>query len=150
MANVFFFANTSLNFLPPCRQNFICHAFLLLSALLSSISAPATSSFCSFLLPLASVHSGFAASYLPPVKAVPKLLKSLLPGGKEDRDQTAVHQQVHSFSQRTFSGFKLLFCLLSYQGFKSLYASLQPECKYPLYSSEAISVSPVAMETEFM
>ncbi|XP_039638629.1 LOW QUALITY PROTEIN: kinesin-like protein KIF13B [Perca fluviatilis] len=41
-----------------------------------------------------TVHSGFAASYLPPVKAVPKLLKSLLPGGKEDaRDQTAVHQQ---------------------------------------------------------
>ncbi|XP_044026286.1 kinesin-like protein KIF13B isoform X2 [Siniperca chuatsi] len=30
------------------------------------------------------------------VKAVPKLLKSLLPGGKEDsRDQTAVHQQVY-------------------------------------------------------
>ncbi|XP_030576763.1 kinesin-like protein KIF13B isoform X2 [Archocentrus centrarchus] len=27
------------------------------------------------------------------VKAVPRLLKSLLPGGKEDRDQTAVHQQ---------------------------------------------------------
>ncbi|GLD59554.1 kinesin-like protein KIF13B, partial [Lates japonicus] len=41
-----------------------------------------------------TVHSGFAASYLPPVKAVPKLLKSLLPGGKEDsREQTAVHQQ---------------------------------------------------------
>ncbi|XP_019123279.2 kinesin-like protein KIF13B isoform X3 [Larimichthys crocea] len=41
-----------------------------------------------------TAHSGFAASYLPPVKAVPKLLKSLLPGGKEDsRDQTAVHQQ---------------------------------------------------------
>ncbi|XP_050927951.1 LOW QUALITY PROTEIN: kinesin-like protein KIF13B [Lates calcarifer] len=41
-----------------------------------------------------AVHSGFAASYLPPVKAVPKLLKSLLPGGKEDsREQTAVHQQ---------------------------------------------------------
>ncbi|XP_042246960.1 kinesin-like protein KIF13B isoform X4 [Thunnus maccoyii] len=44
-----------------------------------------------------TVHSGFAASYLSTVKAVPKLLKSLLPGGKEDsRDQTAVHQQVHS------------------------------------------------------
>eukprot|EP00064_Thunnus_orientalis_P016859 superscaffoldBa00003432_g16931 len=41
-----------------------------------------------------TVHSGFAASYLSTVKAVPKLLKSLLPGGKEDsRDQTAVHQQ---------------------------------------------------------
>ncbi|XP_036942689.1 kinesin-like protein KIF13B isoform X5 [Acanthopagrus latus] len=41
-----------------------------------------------------TVHSGFAASYLPPVKAVPQLLKSLLPGGKEDsKDQTAVHQQ---------------------------------------------------------
>ncbi|XP_069559176.1 kinesin-like protein KIF13B isoform X2 [Brachyistius frenatus] len=41
-----------------------------------------------------AVHSGFAASYLPPVKAVPKLLKSLLPGGKEDNgEQTAVHQQ---------------------------------------------------------
>ncbi|KAI3364074.1 hypothetical protein L3Q82_010899, partial [Scortum barcoo] len=41
-----------------------------------------------------TVHSGFAASYLPPVKAVPKLLKSLLPGGKEDSgDQAAVHQQ---------------------------------------------------------
>ncbi|XP_045916377.1 kinesin-like protein KIF13B isoform X3 [Micropterus dolomieu] len=41
-----------------------------------------------------TAHSGFAASYLPPVKAVPKLLKSLLPGGKEDSgDQTAVHQQ---------------------------------------------------------
>ncbi|XP_056261304.1 kinesin-like protein KIF13B isoform X1 [Seriola aureovittata] len=39
-------------------------------------------------------ETGFAASYLPPVKAVPKLLKSLLPGGKEDgREQTAVHQQ---------------------------------------------------------
>ncbi|XP_047243681.1 kinesin-like protein KIF13B isoform X4 [Girardinichthys multiradiatus] len=38
-------------------------------------------------------HSGFAASYLSPVKAVPKLLKSLLPGGKEDREQPAVHQQ---------------------------------------------------------
>ncbi|CAI5683074.1 unnamed protein product [Oreochromis niloticus] len=29
------------------------------------------------------------------VKAVPRLLKSLLPGGKEGRDQTAVHQQVY-------------------------------------------------------
>ncbi|KAM4528797.1 kinesin-like protein KIF13B isoform 2-T2 [Fundulus diaphanus] len=38
-------------------------------------------------------HSGFAASYLSPVKAVPKLLKSMLPGGKEDREQAAVHQQ---------------------------------------------------------
>ncbi|KAM6915006.1 kinesin-like protein KIF13B [Xenentodon cancila] len=38
--------------------------------------------------------SGFAASYLPPVAAVPKLLKSLLPGGKDDgREQAAVHQQ---------------------------------------------------------
>ncbi|XP_062415468.1 kinesin-like protein KIF13B isoform X2 [Pungitius pungitius] len=37
-----------------------------------------------------AVRSGFAASYLPPVKAMPKLLKSLLPGG----DETAVHQQV--------------------------------------------------------
>uniref|UniRef100_A0A8C3AL34 Kinesin family member 13B n=1 Tax=Cyclopterus lumpus TaxID=8103 RepID=A0A8C3AL34_CYCLU len=47
------------------------------------------------------LHSGLAVSYLPPVKAVPKLLKSLLPGGREDgREQTAVrHQQVHSFSQ---------------------------------------------------
>ncbi|KAM3603413.1 uncharacterized protein V6R79_021811 [Siganus canaliculatus] len=41
-----------------------------------------------------TVHSGFAASYLPPVKAVPKLLKSLLPGGREDSgEQTAAHQQ---------------------------------------------------------
>nr|XP_043904776.1 kinesin-like protein KIF13B isoform X1 [Solea senegalensis] len=41
------------------------------------------------------VHSGFATSYLSPVKAVPKLLKSLLPGGKEDsRAQTAVPQQI--------------------------------------------------------
>ncbi|AWP19679.1 putative kinesin-like protein KIF13B-like [Scophthalmus maximus] len=41
-----------------------------------------------------TVHSGFAASYLPPAKAVPNLLKSLLPGGKEDsRAQTLVHQQ---------------------------------------------------------
>ncbi|XP_070705026.1 kinesin-like protein KIF13B [Pempheris klunzingeri] len=41
-----------------------------------------------------TAHSGFATSYLPPVKAVPKLLKSLLPGGREDsQDQTAVHQQ---------------------------------------------------------
>ncbi|XP_035861399.1 kinesin-like protein KIF13B isoform X1 [Sander lucioperca] len=41
-----------------------------------------------------TAHSGFAASYLPTVKAVPKLLKSLLPGGKEDGgEQTAVHQQ---------------------------------------------------------
>lgn len=30
------------------------------------------------------------------VKAVPKLLKSLLPGGKEDREQAAIHQQSHS------------------------------------------------------
>ncbi|XP_054871760.1 kinesin-like protein KIF13B isoform X3 [Amphiprion ocellaris] len=43
-----------------------------------------------------SVHSGFAASYLPPVKAVPRLLKSLLPGGREDGgDQTSVRQQVY-------------------------------------------------------
>uniref|UniRef100_A0A671XMH1 Kinesin family member 13B n=1 Tax=Sparus aurata TaxID=8175 RepID=A0A671XMH1_SPAAU len=57
-----------------------------------------------------SVHSGFAASYLPPVKAVPQLLKSLLPGGKEDsKDQTAVHQQVRSLSRLTASlGFKLV------------------------------------------
>ncbi|KAA8583439.1 hypothetical protein FQN60_015985, partial [Etheostoma spectabile] len=40
------------------------------------------------------VDSGFAASYLPPVKAVPRLLKSLLPGGREDGGaQPAVHQQ---------------------------------------------------------
>ncbi|XP_074540625.1 kinesin-like protein KIF13B isoform X2 [Halichoeres trimaculatus] len=39
-------------------------------------------------------HSGFAASYLPPVKAVPKLLKSLIPGGKEDAtEQTTARQQ---------------------------------------------------------
>ncbi|XP_070401705.1 kinesin-like protein KIF13B isoform X2 [Nothobranchius furzeri] len=43
-----------------------------------------------------SPETGFAASYLPPVKAVPKLLKSLLTGGKADRDQTAVHQQCQS------------------------------------------------------
>ncbi|XP_040017439.2 kinesin-like protein KIF13B isoform X11 [Gasterosteus aculeatus] len=36
-----------------------------------------------------TVHSGFAASCVPPVKAVPTLLKSLLPGG----DQTAVNHQ---------------------------------------------------------
>nr|XP_040017439.1 kinesin-like protein KIF13B isoform X7 [Gasterosteus aculeatus aculeatus] len=36
-----------------------------------------------------TVHSGFAASCVPPVKAVPMLLKSLLPGG----DQTAVNHQ---------------------------------------------------------
>uniref|UniRef100_A0A8C6LTW4 Kinesin family member 13B n=1 Tax=Nothobranchius furzeri TaxID=105023 RepID=A0A8C6LTW4_NOTFU len=53
------------------------------------LSAPTTSS-------SSVVYSGFAASYLPPVKAVPKLLKSLLTGGKADRDQTAVHQQVPS------------------------------------------------------
>ncbi|XP_024909393.1 kinesin-like protein KIF13B isoform X3 [Cynoglossus semilaevis] len=41
-----------------------------------------------------AVNSGFAASYLSPVKAVPKLLMSLLPGGKEDgKAQTVVHQQ---------------------------------------------------------
>ncbi|XP_031733157.1 kinesin-like protein KIF13B isoform X1 [Anarrhichthys ocellatus] len=41
-----------------------------------------------------TVHSGFAASYLSPVKAVPKLLKSLLPGGRGDGwDQAAVHHQ---------------------------------------------------------
>ncbi|XP_034755681.1 kinesin-like protein KIF13B isoform X2 [Etheostoma cragini] len=41
-----------------------------------------------------AVDPGFAVSYLPPVKAVPQLLKSLLPGGKEDgRAQTAAHQQ---------------------------------------------------------
>uniref|UniRef100_A0A667YZL3 Kinesin family member 13B n=1 Tax=Myripristis murdjan TaxID=586833 RepID=A0A667YZL3_9TELE len=49
-----------------------------------------------------TTRSGFAASYLSPVKAVPKLLKSLLPGGKEDRrEQTPVSQQVHSFSPHT-------------------------------------------------
>ncbi|RVE56001.1 hypothetical protein OJAV_G00231620 [Oryzias javanicus] len=41
-----------------------------------------------------TTHSGFAASYLPPVTAVPRLLKSLLPGGKVDGgDQTSAHQQ---------------------------------------------------------
>ncbi|XP_067338999.1 kinesin-like protein KIF13B isoform X2 [Channa argus] len=36
------------------------------------------------------------------VKAVPKLLKSLLPGGKDDsRDQTAVHQQVYCPEPKT-------------------------------------------------
>lgn len=50
------------------------------------------------LLLSSAQHSGFTASYLPLVKAVPRLLKSLLPGGKEGRDQTAVHQQVDSFS----------------------------------------------------
>lgn len=45
-------------------------------------------------------HSGFASSYLPPVTAVPRLLKSLLPGGKGDGgDQTSAHQQV-SFLHR--------------------------------------------------
>lgn len=48
-------------------------------------------------LPSSAEHSGFTASSLPLVKAVPRLLKSLLPGGKEGRDQTAVHQQVGSF-----------------------------------------------------
>ncbi|XP_036066510.1 kinesin-like protein KIF13B isoform X3 [Oryzias melastigma] len=42
-----------------------------------------------------TTHSGFALSYLPPVTAVPRLLKSLLPGGKGDGgDQTSAHQQV--------------------------------------------------------
>ncbi|XP_054617349.1 kinesin-like protein KIF13B isoform X2 [Dunckerocampus dactyliophorus] len=37
---------------------------------------------------------GSAVSYLPPVKAMPKLLKALLPGSKEDiGDQVTVHQQ---------------------------------------------------------
>uniref|UniRef100_A0A8C7YD03 Kinesin family member 13Bb n=1 Tax=Oryzias sinensis TaxID=183150 RepID=A0A8C7YD03_9TELE len=41
-----------------------------------------------------TTHSGFAASYLPPVTAVPRLLKSWLPGGKDDGgDQTSAHQQ---------------------------------------------------------
>ncbi|XP_034006654.1 kinesin-like protein KIF13B isoform X3 [Trematomus bernacchii] len=41
-----------------------------------------------------TVHPGFAESYLSPVKAVPKLLKSLLPGGRAaGKEQTAVHQQ---------------------------------------------------------
>ncbi|KAF6716074.1 Kinesin-like protein KIF13B [Oryzias melastigma] len=41
-----------------------------------------------------TTHSGFASSYLPPVTAVPRLLKSLLPGGKGDGgDQTSAHQQ---------------------------------------------------------
>lgn len=50
-----------------------------------------------FLLPplFSPAHSGFAASYLPPVTAVPRLLKSWLPGGKDDGgDQTSAHQQV--------------------------------------------------------
>nr|XP_033931329.1 kinesin-like protein KIF13B isoform X4 [Pseudochaenichthys georgianus] len=41
-----------------------------------------------------TVHPGFAESCLSPVKAVPKLLKSLLPGGRAaGKEQTAVHQQ---------------------------------------------------------
>ncbi|XP_033504717.2 kinesin-like protein KIF13B isoform X1 [Epinephelus lanceolatus] len=64
-----------------------------LSFVLSSSRRTLPSSISQNLNP-ETVHSGFAASYLPPVKAIPKLLKSLLPGGKEDsRDQTAVHQQ---------------------------------------------------------
>ncbi|XP_051816523.1 kinesin-like protein KIF13B isoform X1 [Acanthochromis polyacanthus] len=51
-----------------------------------------------------TVHSGFAASYLPPVKAVPRLLKSLLPGGREDGgEQTSVHQQVSPSAFRRLS-----------------------------------------------
>lgn len=56
-----------------------------------------------------SEHSRFAASYLSPVKAVPKLLKSLLPGGKEDREQAAIHQQVTSlFLNRLANRSKIL------------------------------------------
>uniref|UniRef100_A0A3B3UF62 Kinesin family member 13B n=1 Tax=Poecilia latipinna TaxID=48699 RepID=A0A3B3UF62_9TELE len=51
--------------------------------LLLSMSAPATSPSSP------SAHSGFAASYLSPVKAVPKLLKSLLPAGREEREAAA-------------------------------------------------------------
>uniref|UniRef100_A0A087X6N6 Kinesin family member 13Bb n=1 Tax=Poecilia formosa TaxID=48698 RepID=A0A087X6N6_POEFO len=40
--------------------------------------------------------SGFAASYLSPVKAVPKLLKSLLPAGREEREAAAGPQQMQS------------------------------------------------------
>ncbi|XP_054900171.1 kinesin-like protein KIF13B isoform X3 [Poeciliopsis prolifica] len=40
-----------------------------------------------------TAHSGFAASYLSPVKAVPKLLKSLLPAGREEREPVAGPQQ---------------------------------------------------------
>uniref|UniRef100_A0A3P9K6L1 Kinesin family member 13Bb n=1 Tax=Oryzias latipes TaxID=8090 RepID=A0A3P9K6L1_ORYLA len=57
----------------------------------------ATPFFYLFLLPplFSPAHSGFAASYLPPVTAVPRLLKSWLPGGKDDGgDQTSAHQQV--------------------------------------------------------
>lgn len=58
---------------------------------------------CNISFPPASstVLSGFAASYLPTVKAVPRLLKSLLPGGREDggaisggSSPTAITQQV--------------------------------------------------------
>ena len=110
-------------FLSSRLKNVIFSYFSLLPPVLVSPGTPLP------LLPLllsvslssTSVHSGFAASYLPPVKAVPQLLKSLLPGGKEDsKDQTAVHQQVRSLSRLTASlGFKLVFCFLSYQGFKS-------------------------------
>lgn len=58
---------------------------------------------CNISFPPASstVLSSFATSYLPTVKAVPRLLKSLLPGGREDgggigggSSPTAVTQQV--------------------------------------------------------
>lgn len=79
-----------LSSLPPNASS--VPAVLPFSALVFSMSAPATFS-------SSSVRPGFAESCLSPVKAVPKLLKSLLPGGRAaGKEQTAVHQQVHSFT----------------------------------------------------
>ena len=109
----------SLFSFPPASKNESSPTFLSFPPSLFSLVAPPL--LLSVSSSSTSVHSGFAASYLPPVKAVPQLLKSLLPGGKEDsKDQTAVHQQVRSLSRLAASlGSKLVFCFLSYQGFKS-------------------------------
>uniref|UniRef100_A0A3Q3KCD8 Kinesin family member 13Bb n=1 Tax=Monopterus albus TaxID=43700 RepID=A0A3Q3KCD8_MONAL len=143
LAFVFFFANTPLNFPPPCLKILIFSHFLFIFvALFPHLSS--CNLFLFFSASPSSAHLVFAASYLRPVKAVPKLLMSLLPGGKEDsRNQTAVHQQVHS----SCSGFLLVFCSLSYQ---ELNVYMQPESKYPLYSSAASPISSVAMETKSM
>lgn len=107
---------------------------------------------CNISFPPASstVRSGFAASYLPTVKAVPRLLKSLLPGGREDggaiiggSSLTAVTQQVRRdwiSRSRSPHCFKRAFN----------FVCVAMASKYTLHSTQANPISSVAMETELM
>lgn len=99
----------------------------------------------SFVLSSSSplVHSGYAASYLPSVKAVPRLLKSLLPGGKEE-DVAVAPQPVRAHSSTLLSmlpawKLRLLpscqFCF--FFGDAIWFVSMQLKSKYTLNSSSA-------------